>query len=454
MLMYLFEPSLLSAPYSDERHWRFVFESIADLNQQLSAYHQQLISLYGEAIPVFKNILEKYEVKNVFSYQETGTWLTFQRDIQIKQFFKERSVRWLEYQQNAVVRGLKNRKTWTQDREGFLAQKLEDPKLVEIIPFDPDSDLLHRFSANALKSAFNFLHPMQQGGEKEASKILSGFLNERYKAYTKHISRPEESRIHCSRLSPYLAWGNVSVRQVIQECKRLFSQSTHKSNLLAFESRLAWHCHFIQKLETEPSYEFKNLNSAYDLIRTRHNDTYLTAWKEGLTGYPLVDACMRCVKQTGYLNFRMRAMLVSFLTHHLWLDWRQGANFLARQFLDFDPGIHFPQFQMQAGTTGINTLRIYNPVKQALEHDNEAVFIKKWVVELKNLPPYLTLQPWKIHPLEAPMYQFRYGIDYPERIVDLEETYKYANQTLWSVKKSIASKKEAEIILKKHVNTD
>lgn len=453
LMLYIFEPSLISAPYSDKRHWRFVVESIKDLNIKLNKYHQQIYIFYDEIIPIFKKIISLYDVKNVYSHQETGTWLTYQRDIEVKKFLKENSIRWKEFQSNAVIRGLKNRDSWNEKRNEYLSEPLDNPRLGKLKPFTIDKKMLEKFPADKFISSLNFQHQMQKGGETEAHKVLYSFLTERHIGYTKNISRPEESRIHCSRLSPYLAWGNLSIRQVEQEKNKFYKTSSSKKDLLAFQSRVAWHCHFIQKLESEPEYEFKNVNSAYDNIRTEWNENYFNAWKEGLTGYPLVDACMRCVKETGYINFRMRAMLVSFLTHHLWLDWKEGANFLAKQFLDFEPGIHFPQFQMQAGTTGINTIRIYNPTKQALEHDSNAVFIKKWIPELSKLPTCLAIEPWKITPVEEIEYNFSYGKDYPVRIIDTEVTYRHANKILWQIKKSAFSKNEAEKILARHVKS-
>lgn len=170
--------------------------------------------------------------------------------------------------------------------------------------------------------------------------------------------------------------------------------------------------------------EFQNLNKGYDDIRRKVDSGRANAWKEGQTGLPMVDACMRSVKTTGYLNFRMRAMLVSFPTHHLRQPWQAGAIFLGRQLLDFEPGIHYSQFQMQAGTTGVNSIRIYNPVKQGYDHDPEGYFIRRWVPELREIPPQFVHEPWKIRPMEWQMYGYEPGKAYPVPIIpDIKKSY-------------------------------
>lgn len=135
-------------------------------------------------------------------------------------------------------------------------------------------------------------------------------------------------------------------------------------SMSAFGSRLRWRSHFAQKLSDQPSIEHDNMCRAYDVLRTELDHAKLDAWSNGRTGFPMVDACMRALRHSGWINFRMRAMLVSFACYDLWLDWRPLAPILARRFLDYEPGIHYPQLQMQAGTTGMNANRIYSATKQ------------------------------------------------------------------------------------------
>ncbi|TVR99162.1 MAG: deoxyribodipyrimidine photolyase, partial [Wenzhouxiangellaceae bacterium] len=211
-----------------------------------------------------------------------------------------------------------------------------------------------------------------------------------------------------------------------------------------FDQRLHWHCHFIQKLEQRPDIEFRNVHRGFDGMREGDfNAELFGAWSKGRTGYPLVDACMRFLIYHGWLNFRMRAMLMSFAAYHLWLHWREPALHLAQVFTDYEPGIHYNQCQMQSGTTGINTLRIYNPVKQAQDQDADAEFVRRWVPELAQVPPELCFEPWKLGLSE----RRRYGADnYPEPVVDHQQAARDARARIGEFRRRPGFRDQARAI--------
>jgi deoxyribodipyrimidine photo-lyase len=200
---------------------------------------------------------------------------------------------------------------------------------------------------------------------------------------------------------------------------------------------------FIQKLEDEPRIEFENMHPAYDSLRKHDfNNDYFEAWKSGMTGYPMVDACMRALTATGWLNFRMRAMVMSFASYHLWLHWLKPASHLANLFTDYEPGIHYSQVQMQSGTTGINTIRIYNPIKQGIDHDPEGVFIRRWIPELREMDQEFIHTPWQ----SASQMN-----GYPMPIVDEKTARKSAADQLYGLRKNYTTHKEtAQKIVSKH----
>lgn len=445
--LYLYEPDLMISADNSQRHWRFCYQSVIDLNQSFSKTNKKVEVMFATARDAFSYLLESYDLKKVFSYQESGTERTWLRDLKLNQLFLSKNVKWVECQRDGVQRGRKDRKDW--DKHWYIHANLKiinntfnHLRSIDDHPFHLSKDLYTKLEDTDLK--------IQPGGETKAWKYLKSFVQERGFSYHYNISKPEKSRKASGRISPYMAWGNLSSRQVYQYVVSSENYTFHKKAFNGMLGRLKWRCHFTQKFEMQTDYEYQCLNLAYEALEWSTNNDVLKKWKEGNTGIPMVDAAMRCLHQTGWVNFRLRAMLVSFLCHHLNHDWRKGVYHLAKLFIDYDPGIHYPQFQMQASVTGINTIRIYNPVKLGLDHDKDAVFIKKWLPELKGLDSKLVHEPWKLTGMEQLLYGFELGKQYPIPMVDIEESARQARDRLFSFKKNTTVKEYKDIILNRH----
>lgn len=447
ILLYCFEPSLLHAADSDVRHWRFVFESIQDLQKRLQAKGKTLHWVHAEVIHTLEYLAQHYHIQHLYSYAEVGTKLTFDRDKAVKKWCATQGILYQEFAQNGIIRGRKHRRGWTEHVEqkyfNTTPLKIEITQLRcldgSLVPLPQESPLPQAIQTPQ--------EGFQQGGESLAWRYFYSFLQERHQKYSRQMSKPEASRTSCSRLSPYLAFGCISARAVMYKLDEIQRQEGENWNLANFRSRVWWRSHFIQKLESNWRIELEPINPVFQQLNRHSDGPWLEAWCAGQTGFPMVDASMRCLIATGWVNFRMRAMLVSFASFVLWLDWRPVALHLARLFLDFDPGIHYSQIQMQAGLTGYHTLRIYNPGTQVLNHDPEGVFIKKWIPELREVPATHLAEPWKMTELEQQFYRCKIGVDYPAPLVEYDQVIGENKDHYWRLRQSAEAKQILPLIL-------
>lgn len=461
VVLYVYEPSLWTGSELNEAHLRFVNESLAELDRGLRARGAHLTFRVGEMPEVLAELHRELPIRALWSHRETGNELTFQRDLRVKEFCAGQGIGWIERGQHGVIRRLGSRDGWSSrwhramNRPAFPA-----PARFENV-LGPETLEPERIrDATELGVPASTLVDTQPGGEHRALELLKSFHESRGVHYRSDMSSPTEGWEGCSRLSPHLAFGTISTRLVYQrnerrletlKRKRAGDAGAWRDSLRSFRSRLSWQGHFMQKLESQPDIEFENMNRAFDGLREPHFDEgRYEAWTRGETGYPLVDACMRCVTTTGWLNFRMRAMLVSFSSYHLWLHWRRPAIWLGRHFLDFEPGIHFSQVQMQSGVTGMNTIRVYSPTKQVHDNDPEGIFIKRWVPELADVPRAHIAEPWKMTPLEQQAIGCVIGRDYPAPIVDHREAMAEAKRRIFSVRGTAEARALAQQIYQRH----
>lgn len=452
--VYFIEPNLWRAPDAATQHYHFILESLRDLHTQLHALGLRLNLLVGHATECLDRIRLTEPFGTLYSHEETGNGMTYSRDKLVSRWCREHGVQWHEYAQFGVRRGPHDRDNWKAAWESFCgAAQVPAPNRVQasslnLIDKPPDAAWLGLNDTDPPKR--------QRGGRKSGLQTLDEFLKDRSQQYRGGISSPLSATTACSRLSAYLSYGCVSMREAYQTTRGFIEslppgRSRHKQGLQSFVSRLYWHCHFIQKLEDEPELEYCNLHRGYDGLReTEWSDERFEALKQARTGWPLVDACVTMLGQTGWLNFRMRAMLVSVAAYPLWLHWRDVGNWLARQFLDYEPGIHWSQMQMQSGTTGINIPRIYNPIKQARDQDPEGVFVRHWLPAMRKVPDMWLFEPWRMPTTLQSACGVKVGQDIGQPPCELEIATRIAKQRIFGLRANPQVKAAKKAIVKKH----
>jgi len=387
----------------------------------------------------------------LLSHEETGNAASHARDRAVGAWMRGRGLRWTQCPSNGVVRALDDRDRWSAawmarmqaspwpapaslrppPQVGPRLATLDAPREdgnVRIVPglgAVPDPAAVYPDEPDA---------PLRQrGGRAAAIACLERFLDAPLARYRAGMASPLTAPDDCSRLSPHLALGTVSVRELVQATwavRRGETDPARRAGLKSFESRLHWHCHFIQKLESEPAIEYRNPHRGFDGLRNEGpldaaEQSRLAAWRDGRTGWPIVDACMRMLDATGWLNFRMRAMVVSVAAYPLWLHWVEPGRVLARRFVDYEPGIHWPQLHMQAGVTGINATRVYSPARQQHDQDPEGRFVRAWIPELGTA-------------------------DYPPPIVDWAVAAREARDRVWAARRAPGAQRLSQQVWSRH----
>ncbi|MGM0212819.1 cryptochrome/photolyase family protein [Enterococcus sp. AZ109] len=264
--------------------------------------------------------------------------------------------------------------------------------------------------------------PLYEVGTTAAKEQLADFLLENVADYTKARDLPAQDRT--SRLSPYLRTGEISIRTVWHQLQ----ETEDSEGKQTFEKELCWRDFYNMIYAANPKQKQQPIQTNFQFIQWDNNDENFKRWQEGKTGYPIVDAAMRQLNQTGWMHNRLRMIVASFLTKDLLIDWRRGEKYFQQQLIDYDPASNIGGWQWAAstGTDAVPYFRIFNPTTQSERFDAEGDFIRKFVPELKNLPQKFIHQPDKMKEAEQQEYGVVLGEDYPLPIVHHKEARRKA----------------------------
>lgn len=256
---------------------------------------------------------------------------------------------------------------------------------------------------------------------QEAQRRLTGFIANGIRNYKSRRDRLDIDGT--SKLSPYLKFGLISVREAFARAQLALIQSDKdqdRSEIQTWMDELVWREFYTAILYHYPRVMAGPFRENYEDISWRDDPEDLKAWQHGQTGYPIVDACMRQLLNTGWMHNRGRMIVASFLTKDLLINWQEGEAWFMANLIDGDPAANNGGWQWSAGTgtDAAPYFRIFNPILQGQKHDPNGEYIARWVPELRDLPVKYRHEPWEMSEQESKEYDFKLGDDYPIRIVD------------------------------------
>ncbi|MEL6931086.1 MAG: FAD-binding domain-containing protein, partial [Cyanobacteria bacterium J06600_6] len=419
---------------------KFLFECLADLDLNLKAKDSRLYLFEGRSLEVIKNLTQALVEQNLqpklYFHCDVQIDYGIDRDRQILDYYQQHNLE-TQIGLNHFFQQSENYDSWWSDYHRYQRQplyptpkKINTPVLNLNLPQLTIAELKQKYLAPSVVS-YRYL-----GGESFAQKTLASFVSHRYQGYHWKMSRPWQAQQGAtSHLSAHLDFGTISARTVYQAVSKPLAQLPSKSqaqySIKTFLDRLRWHNKFTQRHYHHPELAWQNrypeFNEWYDASElTGEKQELFTAWCTGSTGYPLVDASMRQLNQMGWMNFRMRAMCVTFLTINCGVSWHHGARYFMSRLVDGNIAINHWQWQAQAGSLNpmSKTFRIYNPTKNLQEKDPTLQFVYCWIPQLRGRSM-------------SQLLAGEYLSDYPQPILDWKQTRKVNGKVVSNLRKEV-----------------
>lgn len=420
---FIFDPSFYQSNMVDDRRIEFMHESLEQLQEEYCKIGADINYFHGDAVDVIQNLISNTVIDEIYFNYSVSAGYARKRD----EIISDKSFSTVFHDDAIVTRKKDARENWREQAEQYFSSDVIDVPTEESRFQNVDSDVDFE-RINERYDIDSDIDRRHRGGCSEARKRLKNFV-ENISDYVGGISPPAKAENRTSQLSPYIKFGCISPRQAYNYANK---EAKNKRALNMFNSRLFWNQHFTQKLQDNKNLRQYAVNPVFRGInRDTHDPDLHEKWKNGMTGYPMVDASMRALSQTGWMNFRMRAMCSSFYTYILRCWWKKGADWFYKKLIDADSAINYAQWQMQSGLVGVHPLRIYNPRKQVRDNDSDGEFIKKYIPELRNLPSKYLDRPEKTPLSVQDEYNVDIGEDYPYPVVEYERRRDKARE-YWS----------------------
>lgn len=395
--VFIHEPSIIRQPDMARQHQVFTRETLDELADDIGSIGGDLAEYVGEAVEALDSLHRQRAITKIWTHRETSQNVCFDRDRKVRAWARDRGISLVEVEQDGIARGSQPKESFPDYFARAVQAELRDPM---------GKDLSERFASLPVPScnladipaASGEDKPLRpRGGRRAAMELMNRFFTiPALQVYPKVLSSPNTAWGQCSRMSTYLATGTVSDREIFQRVDGLVTQARNQMNDRDFEAfqgkarfyldRLAWRRNYIQSFEDRPELEHTPMLAEFKGVREEVNDDLLERWKNGMTGFAFVDAAMRCLRETGWLNMRLRGTVVSFATMNLWQPNWPVAHYLGRELADFHPAVHHVIHQLVAGMTSFDGLMVYDVVKQGFDHDKDGDFVRRYVPELADLP--------------------------------------------------------------------